>query len=1050
MRGLIAWFARNDVAANLLMVSIIALGLYALAARIPLEVFPSFELDRVEINVSLPGATPAEAEENLAIRIEEAIYDLEGIEQLTSRSSEGGTTVSVDVAKGYDNRELMNDIKTRIDAISTLPDSAEQPVVSQNLRQRAVISLVLSGELSERELRQLGERLRDQVQQLEGISIVKLDAVRPYEISIEVSEQTLRRYGLTLAEVAARVAAGSLDLSAGNLRTDTGEWLIRSKGQAYRGEQFAAIPVVSGPGGTRLTLGELATIKDGFEEQPIRTRFNGKPAVMLEIYQVGNQNAIEITDVVHAFVEQARSRLPEGVSLDVWRDRSKVVKARLQTLLTSALQGIVLVIALLTLFLRPAIAFWVCAGLPVSFLGGLWLMPELDVTLNLISLFAFIMVLGILVDDAIVTGENIYTKLRQGMPPLKAAIEGTREVAVPVTFGVLTTVAAFTPLLMVEGVRGKIFAQIPMVVIPLLLFSLVESKLILPAHLKHLRLRDASAERNRLARLQQRVADGFEQAVLRWYRPLLEWVLDNRYLTLSLALGTIILFYAAVSSGWTRFIFFPRVPSETATASLTMPAGSPFEVTDRHVQQMLEAAQRLQQQYRDPASGDSVILNILATSGSAGGSGGGESHKGRVMFELEPPETRTVAISTTELVRQWRELIGPLAGAESLTFRAESGRGGDPLDIQLSGSDYPALRTVADQLKQKMHEFPELFDINDSDSRGKTELQLSITPQAQSLGLTLTDLARQVRAAFFGFQVQRIQRGRDDVRVYVRFPEEQRRSLADLTGMMIRTPQGLQVPFVEVAQVSWGRSPASITRIDRRRTLNVVADADKEQADIEGIKLALSAYLDQLLLNYPQLSYTLEGEAREQRQSFSSLEYGMLFVLFVIYALLAIPFRSYWQPLAVMSVIPFGAIGAIAGHWLMGLPLTIMSLMGMLALTGVVVNDSLVMVDYINRQRRAGTALLEAVRQAGVARFRAVILTSLTTFAGLMPLIFEKSTQAQFLIPMAVSLGFGILFATVITLLLVPVNYLLLDDLSRLMAGLRRRLTGERQPDGSR
>ncbi|WP_243647319.1 efflux RND transporter permease subunit [Aestuariirhabdus litorea] len=1027
MHAMIAWFARNHVAANLLLVTIIGVGLYSMSNRVPLEVFPSIDLDIVTINVAYRGATPAEAEESVTVRIEEAIHDLEGIEKLRSRSVEGRSQVTVEVASGFDSRELMNDIKSRVDAISTLPEDAERPVVATRKRTREVISVVASGDLSEMELRLLGERIRDDLVRLPGISQVELEGVRPYEISIEVDERTLKEFGLTLEQVADRLGNSSLDLSAGNIRARSGEVLVRTKGQAYTQREFEEIVILTRSDGTLLHLSDIATVRDGFDENLIINSFNGKPAVLVEVYRIGDQSAIEVADAVKQYIAETAPTLPEGVDLGFWRDRSKIVKARLKTLTDSALQGGILVILLLSLFLRPALAFWVFIGIPVSFLGAFIVMPMLGVTLNIISLFAFILVLGIVVDDAIVTGENVYTHLQRSENPLHAAIEGTQEVSIPVTFGVLTTVAAFTPLLMIGGPRGAVFAQIPMIVIPVLLFSLIESKFVLPAHLKN--IKPPSAREGRFSRLQIAIARGLETGIRRYYAPVLDRVLAHRYLSLAVICGISAIVFAMVSSGWMRFIYFPKVQSETARATLTMPAGTPFEVTDRHILRMAKAARELQQQYIDPATGESVITQVLATTGSTGGGGGGESNIGRVMFEIVAPEHRTLNVTSSQLVNQWRQKIGTIAGLESLTLRAEIGRSSDPVDVQLYGNDFTELRAVAARLRQHLATFPDLFDIQDSLSNGKEELQLGIKPQAELLGLTLNDLARQVRAAFFGFELQRIQRGREDVRVMVRFPASQRESLDSLQSMFIRTPQGAEVPFFEVAKISPGRSPTAIHRLNRERVVNVTADANKESADIEAIKRDLRRFMDELKPLYPGIGYSLEGEAREQADSFSKLGWGLLGVLFVIYTLLAIPFRSYVQPLVVMSIIPFGVVGAIVGHWIMDMSLTIMSLMGMLALTGVVINDSLVLVDYINQQRRKGLNLKQAVRGAGVARFRPVLLTSLTTFFGLMPLIFEKSTQAQFLIPMAVSLGFGILFATLITLLIVPVNYLILEDL---------------------
>ena len=1035
MHNLIAWFTRNHVAANLLMILILGTGFFTLKYRVNVEVFPDVTIDVIKISIALPGASPEEAEESLAIPIEEAILDIEGIDKITSRSTEGSSTISVEVDAKYDQYRLKDEIKNRVDALNTLPASAEKPIISQPTSSREVISVMISGELTEKELRLLGEQTRARLLDEANITQVTLESVRPYEISIEVSEQTLRQYNLTMDEIAAAINANSVDLSGGSIKTPSGEILLRSKGQAYVGSEYANIMIRSHADGTRLILKDIATIKDGFEETPIITRFNGKPAVIIEVYRVGAQSAITIADTVKAFIVEQQALMPAGVKLDYWRDDSKIVKSRINTLSTSAIQGGILVAIMLTLFLRPAIAFWVTVGIPVSFMGGAIFMPELDISINIISLFAFIMVLGILVDDAIVSGENVYTHLKRGEPPERAAIIGIQEVSTPVTFGILTTIVAFIPLTLIEGARGDIFAQIPAIVIPVLLFSLIESKLILPAHLKHIRMQGSN--QNRFLRWQERFANNFEQAIIRYYRPALSAVLARRYLSLTVAFSVMLIVLTLVTSGWVRFIFFPRIPSEIARGVIVMPTGTDIAVTDKYVQKMLDSALLLQKKYTDTSTNESVIKDIFATVGSSGGSSAGQSHRGRVIFQVQSEEERVVDISVAALVKEWRALIGHVPGAQSLTFKAETGHSGSPLNIQLTAHRYDSLRSVADKIKHKLTEYPSVFDIEDSISTGKTELQLAIKPKAEALGLSLSDLAQQVRQAFYGEQVQRIQRGKDDVKVFIRYPENERQSIYNLNNMMIRTPAGDEIPFLEVAEITVGTSPSVIIRIDRQRTLNITADLNKETGNLGILKQDLTDYLDQLMQLYPDVSYSLEGEAKEQDESFSSLKLGLVFVLFAIYALLAIPFRSYTQPLIVMSVIPFGAIGAILGHIIMGNPLTLMSVLGMLALTGVVVNDSLVLVDYINKQRAEGVPLTEAVNNAGVARFRAVMLTSITTFVGLMPLLLETSIQAQFLIPMAISLGFGIIFATVITLFIVPINYLLLEDCGRLLTWLK-------------
>ncbi len=1030
MHGLIAWFARNSVAANLLMVFIVGWGLSALFTRIPLEVFPSFELARVNVSVPFRGATPSEVEEGVTIKVEEVVQDIVGIKQITSTASENSGRVSLEVAKGFDTDKILDEVKQRVDGISTFSDEVGTPVITVPQRVREVISVVVAGPLPEKELRILASRVRDELEALPNVSSVEVSGARSFELAIEISQAALARYDLTLAGVAQAIERSSLDLAAGAISTAGGEVLLRTRGQAYDVEDFSRIVVLSRPNGTRVTLGDLASITDGFEEGGLTQRYNGQNSIEIDVFRTGLQSAILVADDVKQYLIEAQARMPHGVALGYWRDRSRTVKARMNTLTKSALQGGFLVIILLTLFLRFWVAAWVFIGVPVSILGGIALMPILGVSLNLISMFAFILVLGIVVDDAIVTGENIYTHMRKKKDRVQAAIDGTNEVAVPVTFGVLTTVAAFTPLLFIEGVRGQIFAQIPLIIIPVLLFSIIESKFVLPSHMSHLNFHKETKP-NIFARVQHRIADGFEWCIDRLYQPVLAAALRNRYLVLSLFVGGAIIVFSLVSAGHVRFIFFPRVQSEIARANLEMPAGTPFEVTEANVRRMTDAVKRLQARHVDPETNESVIESILSTAGSSGGSAKG-SNLGRVLFEITPPEQRTLDISSRQLVAEWRREIGDIAGAKNLSFRAEFGRGGSPIDVELSGLNFDVLNTASARIKSALAQYPGVIDISDTFEGGKQEIQLTIKPAASQLGVSLSDIASQVRSAYLGSEVQSIQRNRDEVKVFVRYPKEERASINQLERLSIRTPAGNSVPLDSVASIDVGRGFAQIRRVDRRRTVNVQADVDKSTANVEGIKRDLTELAADLEQEFPDLRISLEGEAREQRESFGSLKVGLLFVLMVIYALLAIPFKSYLQPFLVMAVIPFGVVGGVLGHMLMGMSLSVMSYMGMLALIGVVVNDSLVLVDWVNRQRAKGAELFDAVKSAGVARFRAVILTSLTTFFGLIPLIFETSTQAQFLIPMAVSLGYGILFATMVTLILIPVNYLVLEDIKRL------------------
>ena len=1034
--GIIAWFVNNPVAANLLMIGIILSGFYSLFYKIPLETFPAFEQDVVNIAVSFPGATPSEVEQGITVRVEDAIADLPGVERIYSYSNEGRSLVRAEIRKRYDTTVVLNEIKSRIDRITSLPEDAERPVVDQLVRLRDVITVVIEQDHKDDvALRAFTEQIRDEIRALPNVTQLSMGGVRPWEISINIPQVVLSQYGLSLSDIAKVVRNASRDIPGGSIKTDSGEILVRALGQAYRKDDFANIIIISKKNGTLIRLGDIAQINDGFNEDPLYSRFDNQYATFINVARVGDQSAIKVAETVLDYINKRKQTLPAGLSLSYWRDSSKVVKARINTLTKSMIQGIGLVLILLALFLRPDLAFWVSIGVPISFLGALAVMPELGVTLNLVSMFGFILVLGIVVDDAIVTGENVYSHLQRHGDGVRAAIEGTKEMAVPVTFGVLTTVAAFLPLLMIDGIRGKIFAQIPLVVIPVLLFSLIESKLILPPHLSHMKLRDTKKV-GLLTRVQQSVSRGLELFIDKLFVPFLDKALNWRYLTLATFIGVLILTVSIVVSGRYKYTFFPRIQSEVISATLQMPEGTPIEITEKHLNRMLAKVELLKQKYKEPDSGKSLIQHVLETVGSSGfrpRSGvSGKSHLGMISFEILPPEERTSTISSRELVSEWRKMIGPIPGAKELSFRAELGRGGDPINVQLKGNNFTDLNAIAVQVKQKLAEYEGLYDIKNSYEGGKDEVQLHIRPEAEQLGLNISLLGSQVRDALFGREVQRVQRNQAEVKVMVQLPKNERVSLSDLQNLLIRTPKGAEIPLSEVATIQLGQGKSTITRVDRQRIINITADLNKEKVDANSVVADLKKWLPTILKKYPGITFDLEGEQREQKKFGKSLGFGFALALVTIYILLAIPFGSYTQPLMVMSIIPFSIIGAIAGHAIMGISLSISSAMGVLALIGVVVNDSLVLVDYTNKRIKEGTPVAKAIRIAGGARFRPILLTSLTTFAGLTPLILEKSTQAQFLIPMAVSLGFGILFATLLTLVLIPTLYLIVDDFKNL------------------
>jgi len=1047
-RGVLAWFAGHRVASNLLMLFILVAGGLSLLST-TVEVFPEVDPDMITIRVPYLGATPAESEEGVCVRVEEAIASIEGIKRIRSTAVEGMGTVVVELDEDADDRKVLDDVKAAVDRIDTFPAETEKPVVSLAESRRRVITVVLYGDVPERTLKELADRTRDDLTDLDAISQVDIQGVRRPEIGIEVSEESLRRHSLSFSQVADAVRRSSLDLPAGSVKTGGGEVLLRTKGQLYVGSEFDRITVVTRPDGTQVRLSDLATVVDGFEDSDTASRFDGQAAALLQVFRVGREDALDVADSVKRYVAERRPTLPAGVSVATWDDDSVILKQRIGLLLRNARLGLILVFLCLALFLDLRLAFWTTLGIPISFLGGLALLPHADVTVNMMSLFAFIVALGIVVDDAIVVGENVFAYRQAGMKPLEAAIRGAREMAVPVTFAIVTTVVSFAPLLFVSGTFGKIMRQIPLVVIAVLLVSLVEALLILPAHLTG--ERRPGSRRSPLAplvaaveRLQAHVRKGLEWVVRRPYAATLEWALEWRYLTVTIAVATLLGVAGLAAGGFLKFSFMPKIDADNMVAALTMPQGTPVEQTEAVLARLETAARQVAAEFDQlrPADSPSVLRHLSATVGSrpsanrrgpepAAIAGGSSSHLGEVNVELLGSEER--GASSVAMANRWRELVGEVPGAVSLTFSASLFSAGDAVSVELAHRDFDTLLRAVERLKGILAEYPGTEDITDSFLAGKRELRLGLTPEGRTLGLTLSDLARQVRQGFYGEEAQRVQRGRDDIRVMVRYPEAERRSLGDVEAMRVRLPDGAEAPFARVATVDEGRGYAAINRTDRRRVVTVSADVDERTANANEINLDLKQQvLPRLVTEFPGLAFSFEGAQRQQGEALGSMGVNFVVAQLAIFALLALPFRSYSQPLIVMSAIPFGLVGAVGGHLIMGLDLTLLSLFGMVALTGVVVNDSLIMIDLINRERAAGTPFDQAIRDAGARRFRPILLTTATTFLGLSPMILETSLQARFLIPMAVSLGFGVVFSTAVTLILVPTLCRILEDIHAL------------------
>ncbi len=1053
MNRAIAWFVHNPVAANLLMILILVGGVYN-ALHIRQEVFPEFSTDTIAITVPYLGAAPEEVEEGVCIRIEEQIQGINGIKKITSKSSEGSGRVTVELLEGADIRNVLDEVKNRVDAIETFPEEVESPVIQEVLVRQRVISIAISGPADERTLKELGLRIRDEISALPDITQVELTNARPYEISIEISEEALRRYRLRFEDVASAVRNSSLDLPGGSIRAESGEILLRTKGQAYRGEEFENLTLISRRDGTQVRLGDVARIIDGFAETDQRARFDGYPAVLVQVFRVGEQNVIKIADQVKDYVKQARNRVPEGIQLTTWQDDTENLRGRLDLLMRNGRMGIILVLVILALFLRLRLSFWTSLGIPISFMGTFLLMPVLDVSVNALSLFAFIVVLGIVVDDAIVVGEHIYSRYENGLSGYRAAIEGAVGMAIPVSFAILTTLAAFSPMLAVPGTTGKIFKVIPLIVIPTLAFSLIECLFILPAHLSHLTHRQN--KKNILARFWDSFRKFMDNCLKNFihyvYRPSLDLAISWRYATVALSLATLLITIGLVAGGRVKFQFLPDIEANNVNARLTMPLGTPVEVTAAAVVRLENSLEQVRREIESSfeAGQPPLFRHVLSSIGDqpsisqGGGPTGGQflasgAHLAEVDVELIPSEERS--ISSMDISELWRKSVGIIPDAVELVFSSSVISTGEDINIQLTGSDLDGLQQAATEIKQALNSYSGVYDVADSYRAGKREIKLKIKPEAEILGISQVDLARQVRQAFYGEEAQRIQRGRDDIRIMVRYPEERRVSPGDLENMRIRAPGGIEVPFSTVASAEIGRGYSVIDRVDRRRAINVTAKVDPSKANAnEVIAQFVDNELAGILLSNPGILYTLEGEQREQQESLQALGIGFVFALLGIFALLAIPLRSYFQPLLIMSAIPFGLVGAIWGHVIQGMDLTVLSFFGFVALGGVVVNDSLILVDYINRNRRPGIPLRQVIRESGIARFRPILLTSMTTFAGLTPLLLEKSLQAQFLIPMAVSLAYGVVFSTFITMVLVPAEYRILEDIKRIFRRFARNM----------
>ncbi len=1037
---MIRWFANNGIAANFLMLAILIAGGYTAMYRIPLEISPSLSWQTVVIEMPYRGGTAKDVERAILIPIEQALEGVEGIEHINADGMRGRARFWINAKPETDVRALMDDVNARIDTITTFPDETERPrvYIPESGNYFEVLSVAVTGKMSAHDLREAARRVQEDLIALPGVSRANLSGDLLSEISIEAKADKLISYNLSFQDLADAIRRFSIDLPAGSIDSDSGTFVIRTRGQAYSERDFEKIPIRAA-NGAELQLGDIATVVDGFEDDEKVVEFNGKPALFVEVLRTGNESAIEISDQVHEYVNNARTRFPEGIDLFVWDDESVSIRGRLSTLVSSLLQGSLLVLIVLGLFLRPSLAFWIVVGIPVGFAGGVLLMPLFGITANVMSLFGYIIVVGIVVDDAIVTGENVYSKIKEGMPPLEAAVQGTEEVATPVTFGALTTMVAFIPLLFFEGTWGDFASQIPPVVAPVLLFSLIESKFVLPSHLKHLRRNPGTGL---ISRFQGGISDGLEKFIQRVYQPTLGLAVQYRATVLALfaAMGFAMVGYCM--GGRMGFASFPTVDRQRISAILDLPDNTPIEITHKYVDRLSAALDEIRPEFVDPGTGEPLIQNVTRVIGGYGfGRRGFDKSVGYVSMEVLSPDLRSEpGPKNSEIAKRWTDVVGEIPEAERLRIYSDStlkkGRDEDEqhLNIELRGPASEGKNKVAREIKTILESYEGISTAWARINEGQDELELTLKPRAAELGLTQQMLAQQVRQAFFGEEAQRVQRGIDDIRVMVRLPKEDRESLHTLDRMKIRTPVGANVPLATVADVAFSKAPSYVERNDGAEITRIGCQPVDETVDILGISKEIAPRLDAMCAE-ENLSYKFEGYVAEAEEARKQTILGAIILFITLYGMLSIPLKSITQPFFVMLAVPFAIIGALLGHIYMDLTPSYLSIFGMLALAGISVNDTLVMVDYVNRRMVEGLSLKEAALEAGGKRFRPIMLTSVTTFAGLLPLMMDRSLQAQFLIPMAVSLAFGVIFATAVTLFLIPCSLLLADDLKKLVAG---------------
>lgn len=1026
MNGFIAWWARNPVAANLLMVGILASGLLAYQG-IEREFFQNFSPSEVEISVTWQGAAPQEVEEQIIVRIEEALADLDNVESIRSTAREGSARIIVDGTATMDMGEFLAQVKGRVDGVSNLPDDIFPPQVRERVFRQQFLRVAVYGSVGERGLKEIAEAMRDEIALLPGASLAELNAARDEEVSIEVSEAALRRFGLTFDEVAQAVRASSVNLSSGTVQTEVGNISLRARNLADSAEEFEQIILRQTPDGAIIRVGDVATVVDGFVDVPFQATFNGEPAVLIDIRGTERMDVVRTSRAVKQYLEELE--LPNGVSASLWWDESEWYFDRMGTIVSSAGLGLILVFVTLILFLRPVVAIWVAVGIGTAYVGAFIFLPVNDISLNFLSTFSFLLVLGIVVDDAIIVGEAIHRQTEHGKRGVDASIIGTQLVAKPVLFAVLTTMIAFAPWMFLSGDGAQQTKQISIIVIASLAFSLVEALMILPAHLSHIKPRGDGP----LTRFQSKFADSIVKLGNVVYRPLVSAAIKLRYVTIAAFLFLFILSVGILSQGLLTSAFLPDIEIDAIQVDVELPEGAPFSRSLEIAAQLERAGRELNDYYRGRREDAvDVIEDSFTFTFDTSISG---------FLLLAPPDVR--GVPAREMSERLRDIIGDIPDADNVDLISNFGDNDSRIEYLLSSTDLDELRSAVEDLKSELSTYAELYDVQDNLQSSTDEIRLVLKDGAQQLGLTLAEISRQVRQAYFGEEAQRLPRNGEDVRVIVRYSREERRSLDSLQNFRVRTDDGREVPLYAVADIEFAPSLKRIERRERRRAAVVSAEIRAGQDRPTIVNSLDESFFHDFDERHPEVSRGAIGVAEENQRFIQELLSLYIVALFAMYALIAIAFKSYWQPILILSAIPFGFMGAVFGHVIMGLDFTLFSYFGIGAAAGVVVNDNLVLVDFVNRLRDQGVGAARALVEAGVARFRPILLTSVTTFIGVFPLMADQSIQAKFLIPTAAGLAWGVMFALFVTLLFVPALYAVGVDISRFARSL---WSGEKLP----